>query len=255
MLFCGQCGLHLAPGTVRCPRCGALAENPVEGAEVEFRADDPTVTSLSYTYGQLPYSDAPTPAPPLTTTNPPGPFYPENVSPESASFPRQYPAQPAAPSRSRGRILFPFIILLGVLLIFGAIFLFVRQYDTSSSEKSGNPGNASSSSPTAQASTLIQQYYTDVNNKDYPGAYSLWKSSPHRVSLQRFEAGYANTQHDALTIGNVVQLGNGTVQVNVTVVATEKVSTSTRQSTYRGYYIVEHLGGIWKIIGGNLSRA
>ena len=26
MIFCGQCGLQLAAGTTRCPRCGATVE-------------------------------------------------------------------------------------------------------------------------------------------------------------------------------------------------------------------------------------
>ncbi len=47
MLFCGQCGLQLPPGSSRCPRCGA----PVEESEVarnDLHVDDPTVASPSF---------------------------------------------------------------------------------------------------------------------------------------------------------------------------------------------------------------
>lgn len=46
MVFCGQCGLQLAPGATHCPRCGT----PVEGDVVveEYYADGPTVASFPY---------------------------------------------------------------------------------------------------------------------------------------------------------------------------------------------------------------
>ncbi len=46
MIFCGQCGLQLAPGIAKCPRCGAIVDQGVQGGE--FHADDATVTSLPY---------------------------------------------------------------------------------------------------------------------------------------------------------------------------------------------------------------
>jgi hypothetical protein len=44
MVFCGQCGLQLAQGSTRCPRCGAVVEEPGIAAE-ELHSDDPTVAS------------------------------------------------------------------------------------------------------------------------------------------------------------------------------------------------------------------
>ena len=46
MIFCGQCGLQLAPGSTRCPRCGAAvdAQNVSSG---ELHNDDPTIASSS----------------------------------------------------------------------------------------------------------------------------------------------------------------------------------------------------------------
>lgn len=50
MVFCGQCGFQLAPGTLRCPRCGAMAEADSGGATVEsLPTDGPTVASKRVT--------------------------------------------------------------------------------------------------------------------------------------------------------------------------------------------------------------
>jgi len=44
MVFCGQCGMQLAQGSTRCPRCGAVVEEPGMAAE-ELHSDDPTIAS------------------------------------------------------------------------------------------------------------------------------------------------------------------------------------------------------------------
>lgn len=50
MVFCGQCGFQLAPGTLRCPRCGAMTEADSGGATVEsLPSDGPTVASRRVT--------------------------------------------------------------------------------------------------------------------------------------------------------------------------------------------------------------
>jgi hypothetical protein len=46
MIFCGQCGLQLAPGVTRCPRCGATVEGTSTPA-TEMHPDDATVASRS----------------------------------------------------------------------------------------------------------------------------------------------------------------------------------------------------------------
>ncbi len=46
MIFCGQCGLQLAPGTQRCPRCGATVDeagNQIK--DVPMYPDDATIAS------------------------------------------------------------------------------------------------------------------------------------------------------------------------------------------------------------------
>jgi hypothetical protein len=47
MIFCGQCGLQLAPGVTRCPRCGATVEEGTGTPTTEMNPDGATVASLS----------------------------------------------------------------------------------------------------------------------------------------------------------------------------------------------------------------
>lgn len=49
MIFCGQCGLQLATGSTRCPRCGATIEEGAAATSGEFHGDDPTVATPSLT--------------------------------------------------------------------------------------------------------------------------------------------------------------------------------------------------------------
>jgi hypothetical protein len=46
MIFCGQCGLQLAPGTATCPRCGAMVEEQKSSADASH-ANDNTVAGQS----------------------------------------------------------------------------------------------------------------------------------------------------------------------------------------------------------------
>lgn len=50
MVFCGQCGFQLAPGTARCSRCGAFTDVDTSAATVDaLHADDPTSMSMRAT--------------------------------------------------------------------------------------------------------------------------------------------------------------------------------------------------------------
>lgn len=49
MVFCGQCGQQMAPGTTRCPRCGAAVENGQSGQNYDVTgSNDQTVESQSF---------------------------------------------------------------------------------------------------------------------------------------------------------------------------------------------------------------
>jgi hypothetical protein len=107
--------------------------------------------------------------------------------------------------------------------------------------------------PTAQqqAQAVIDRYFTAINNKDYQTAYNLWANYPD--TYQNFANGFADTQHDDHQFGQVLQQSDGTVKVNITLIAT---STSSQQTTYQGYYIVgQQSDGSWKIVTASMNQA
>jgi len=110
-----------------------------------------------------------------------------------------------------------------------------------------------SSTPTASvAEATIQHYYDDINSQNYQAAYTMWYEQ--RESLTDFQNGYSHTKQDTLTFGDVAPQTDGTTKVSVIVVAIELTSSgTTRQSTYKGYYIVGQRGNTWKILDGTLS--
>lgn len=177
------------------------------------------------------------------------------------------PPQPYEPQqqRSRGRIVSLIVILLGLLILLGALtfFAYVRLGVGRGIIPGGTtttPGVVTTPStpavpPEQQAQAVVTQYYDDVNNKNYEGAYNLWQTSTKpSPTLADFIKGYQNTLRDDLSITQTTQLNDGTVQVFVTLVATEQTSGGSTQSTYKGYYIVGQQGGTWKIQSGQLSK-
>lgn len=185
-----------------------------------------------------------------------------------------YPTYPAPPlyepqqQRSRGRIVSLIVVLLGLLVLIGALALFTYirfgpGHSTTPGGTSGTPGtgavttpSTTTVSPEQQAQAIVTQYYTDVNNKNYEGAYNLWQPGTNpSPTLTDFIKGYQYTLHDNLTVNKTAQLNDGTVQVSVTIIATEQTTTGgTTQSTYQGYYIVGQQNGTWKIQSGQLSK-
>lgn len=104
--------------------------------------------------------------------------------------------------------------------------------------------------PEQQAQSVIANYFSAINSKDYQTAYNLWVNYPD--SYQNFANGFSDTQRDDYQFGQVLQQGDGTVQVNITLVAT---STSSQQTTYQGYYIVgPQSDGSWKIVKASLHQ-
>ncbi len=68
MVFCGQCGLQLAPGNKICPRCGAAVESDIPIGD--FHTDDPTVASPVYQVQNPSQPGLPPTAGPSTPPNP-----------------------------------------------------------------------------------------------------------------------------------------------------------------------------------------
>ena len=107
--------------------------------------------------------------------------------------------------------------------------------------------------PTQQAQATVQQYYTDINAQNYQDAYYLWVNNTD--TYNHFVQGFAHTHHDDIILGDAIPQTDGTVQVNLTVQATEDASGGgTQVSTYKGYYTVgQQADGSWKIINGQLA--
>jgi len=107
---------------------------------------------------------------------------------------------------------------------------------------------------TQQAQASVQQYFTDINNKDYQSAYNIWVNNPQTYA--QFQQGFAHTQHDDITLGDAIVQSDGSVQVNITIRSTEDAAsgTGTQVSTYQGYYIMgQQADGSWKIVTANIN--
>jgi len=180
--------------------------------------------------------------------------YTGNIPP-GGGVPTGYPPAPSTQQKKR-RTLPILVALLGFLLIIGvSTFFAVERFHLLDKAGGVNNGITTPLSPVKQAKGVVQQYYADINNKNYQEAYSLWKWGANAPSFATFKRGYANTEYDALTISNATQLGDGTVKVALTIVATERVAGRVQYHTYNGYYIVGQDGGTWKILRGVLNLA
>ncbi len=189
---------------------------------------------------------------------PPGASYPGILPGSMGSAPPSSPYQSRqqSPQKSKGRVASLLIILLGLLLILGAMVIFALKQNGTITGNNGQPGTGGGNTLSQQAQTLIEQYYSDINHRDYHSAYNLWKNDPQRQSYTSFSQGFAHTRNDQITIDNVTTLSDGTVKVSVTLNATEDASsgTGTRTRVYKGYYIVGPQNGVLKILSGQLNQ-
>jgi hypothetical protein len=181
---------------------------------------------------------------------------PGNTAYASPSSPYHYTQSPISSQKARGRVAALLIILFGLLLILGAMVIFALKQNGLISGTGGANSTVTTLTLQERAKALIERYYNDVNNKNYRNAYNLWKDDPQRPSFATFSQGYAHTRHDDITIDNVTTLSDGTVQVFVTLRATEDASsgTGTQTSLYRGYYIIGPQNGVLKILSGQFRQ-
>ncbi len=247
-----------ASGNEQTSAMNAPDYHPHASAPVDFQVDTPYSTQPNSVH-------YPTAASTIYPSQPgnyasPGSTYAEAIPPGDA-IPSGYPPQT---SKKRGRAGVALLVVVALLLVLGIGGFFVVQR----SHLFGNPvspvtnganGNGATTqntplTPTEQAKVVVQHYYSAINNKNYPEAYGLWRWGANGPTLAAFENGYANTEHDNLTIRNATPLSDGTVKVSLVVVATERVNGVIKHHTYAGYYIVGQDGGTWKIFRGYLSR-
>ncbi len=234
MVFCGQCGSLLSPRDLTCPNCGAATEANQSAEDVS--TDAPTVAS------SLPGYPLSTPQSQHPASPPPAPRQQKLV------LPGNVPAGIEPPGIIPAEVYAPDTPILG-----GTAVVVLRQNGLLGNGGTPTPPTLS---PTRQAQALIQQYYDDINKRDYHAAYNLWGTDPQHPTptYDQFASGYANTQHDDISFGTITPNADGTVTVDLTILATETTSTGTVKSTYQGSYIVGQQNGAWKLLKGNFSK-
>lgn len=110
MLFCGQCGLQLAPGSAACPRCGSITQPTLPPIDNPY-SEDPTIASdphlplqpprtpFPQVPGYAPIPPAPGSSNPYATEQIPGTPTPSPLPTDRASHPG-YPNYPGYPDYS-----------------------------------------------------------------------------------------------------------------------------------------------------------
>jgi len=180
--------------------------------------------------------------------------FPSQESPGYQHVSDQYaPAQPAKRRKKGGAVVLLIILLVLFVIVSGTTLVVLRQNGWLGNSGTPTPPTPS---PSQQAQALVQQYYDDINKRDYQDAYNLWGRDPQHPppTYDQFASGYANTQHDDITFGPITPNADGTVTVNLTILATETTSTGTQVSTFQGSYIVGQQDGAWKLLRSSFSK-
>jgi hypothetical protein len=285
MVFCGQCGSLLSPRDLTCPNCGAVTEPDLSAEDVG--TDAPTIaSSLPGHAPGTPQSQHPASPPSAprqqklvlrgnaSAGNEPDSSMPAEVYAPDTPLPRSYrgpaalqssfpsqdgfghqyvPAQPAKRRKKGGAVVLLVTLLVLLVLLSGTAVVVLRQNGWLSNGGTPTPPTPT---PSQQAQALVQQYYDDINKRDYQDAYNLWGRDPQHPppTYDQFASGYANTQHDDITFGPITPNADGTVTVDLTIVATETTSTGSQVSTFQGNYIVGQQDGAWKLLRSNFSK-
>jgi hypothetical protein len=170
-------------------------------------------------------------------------------------------------------------MLLGVLLVLGSLVLFAMTRFSPTGNTPGKPGTgngsrqatatvtvttpANGTTPTVtatpstppQAGELLQQYYSYISSKDYQAASNLWKPGPNKPSVAALRKKYRTTQQVTVAIDSSTQFADGSVQLSVTVTATENRDQGTQTVTYKGFYKVgPQNDGTWRITQESLNQ-
>ncbi len=115
-----------------------------------------------------------------------------------------------------------------------------------------SPSEAVLNGPNAQA--LINQFYTDINNKQLDAAYDLLSTNYQSAqSRDNFKAGYQTTVKDTWTLGDTQTLSDGSIKVPITLTAIDNKNGTNVTTDYSGYYIVIKENGQLRIDQGNLN--
>ncbi len=164
-------------------------------------------------------------------------------------------AQPRQRRRVSGRVLALLAVLFVLLIALGAAVVLVIKPALLRGIIGNNVTSTetATTTPTVQARSVIRRYYDDINSHNYHDAYILWVVDPqHPIgSYESFANGFAHTIHDDIVFNSVTPLANGTVQLDVTLTATEEAASGSVQHMYHLFYLVGQQGGTWKILDGH----
>jgi hypothetical protein len=113
-------------------------------------------------------------------------------------------------------------------------------------------GPPTATTPPQQARAIVQAFYDDINQRNYPAAYNLLGKSFHSTQAYcRFVEGYTDTKHDQITFDTVTSLPDGTVNVGVTI---DAEATTGVHSIYQWESTVGQEDGYWKILTATQQR-
>jgi hypothetical protein len=103
-------------------------------------------------------------------------------------------------------------------------------------------------SPVNQAQAIVQQFYDDLNNKDYQSAYDLTKEE-FDTNYEKFVNDYKNTEHNDITSEDINKdFSTNTIDVSVTIKATEDLPPGKRISYYAFLLTIGQDNGTYKIL-------
>ena len=113
----------------------------------------------------------------------------------------------------------------------------------------------SSKESVKQAVSLLEQYYADINARDFNDAYNIWGSAYRKsTSSYQFAKGFDYTRSVSIAINSegVALLNDGTVKVPLTITSINTSGSGTVTHTYQGYYIVGIENGVWHLLSANI---
>lgn len=188
-----------------------------------------------------------------------------NTPPSAGGPPSSLNAQ-MPPRRPRWPLILAVALVALVLIVGGSVFLLAHQQGNGGQVNGStatpgitqtvvtpSPTEAALTGPNAQA--LINQFYTDINSKNYDDAYNLLSTNYQKgQSREDFKAGYQTTVSDSWIFGGTQTLSDGSIQVNITLTAIDNKNGTNVTTVYTGYYIVIKETGQLRIDKGILSK-
>ena len=189
---------------------------------------------------------------------------------------RPAPAGPGGPPQRRGPrwpLVIAVVLVALALIAGGGVFLLLhlpggnQQGNGQTPGVTQTPGITVTPSPIPSptpvtltpegAEGVINEFYQDINNKNYDAAYDLlsqeYRSThPH----QAFVDGYKTTVSSIVNILNAQELtdGSNAIRVNITLVATDNKNGSNVTTNYAGYYDVVLENGKLLILRAKVNK-